>query len=299
MVGDDSDSSTRAAVAVLGVGNMGGAMAARLLELGWTVRVCDLVDSRVRALESLGAIAGATAAEAAAGADAVIVAVVDADQTREVLLGPGGACERLPAGSTVLLCPTLGADDVAVLGTQLQQRGYRVVDAPMSGGPARARDGSMSLMVACAAPAFTANERLLRALSSRLFRVGDRLGDGARTKLVNNLLAGTNLVAACEALALAQAWDLDLSVMLDVIAESSGQSWIGEDRLRRVLADDRAPRAHLGLLAKDTRLAMQAAAAAGFDGPLGARAAAVFAKACAEGLAAEDDSVLFRYLAKK
>ena len=285
-------------VGILGVGNMGGAMAGRLLELGWTVRVCDLVDARVQPLQALGAVACANGAAVADGAGAVIVAVVDAAQTREVLFGAGGVAEGLAAGAAVLLCPTIGADDVVRIGLRLQERGLTVIDAPMSGGPARAREGSMSLTVACSDPVFSAHQPLLQALSSRVFRVGSRLGDGARTKLVNNLLAGTNLVAACEALALAQAWGLDLSVTLDVIEQSSGQSWIGGDRLRRVLAGDAAPRAHLSLLTKDTRLAMEGATSSGFHGPLGAAVASVFARACDDGLAGEDDSVLFRHIAK-
>jgi len=158
----------------------------------------------------------------------------------------------------------------------------------MSGGPVRARDGSMSLMVACPNPVFDAHARALAALSNQVFRLGERVGDGARTKLVNNLLAGINLVGAAEVLALAQAIGLDQGQTLDVIERSSGQSWIG--------SGDLAPRAHMTLLAKDTRLANEAASAAGFQGPLGERAAAVFRMACEHGLAELDDGALLAFL---
>jgi putative dehydrogenase len=102
-----------------------------------------------------------------------------------------------------------------------------------------------------------------------VFRISQRPGDGARTKLVNNLLAGINLVGAAEVLALAARMGLDLGTTLDVIEQSSGQSWIGSDRMRRAIAGDYAPRAHVTLLQKDTRLAMEAATAAGFDWPAG------------------------------
>ena len=123
-----------------------------------------------------------------------------------------------------------------------------------------------------------------------------RMGDAARTKLVNNLLTGINLVGAAEALALARRLGLDPGFTLDVIEQSSGQSWIGSDRMRRAIAGDLAPRAHVTLLEKDTRLAVQAARAAGFAGPLGERAAGVFEQAHAAGMADLDDAALLQLL---
>jgi L-threonate 2-dehydrogenase len=127
-------------------------------------------------------------------------------------------------------------------------------------------------------------------------RISERVGDGARTKLVNNLLAGINLVGAAEALAMAERMGLDVTTTLDVIERSSGQSWIGSDRMRRAVAGDFEPRAHVTLLEKDTRLAVAAAAAAGFEGPLGARAARVFQQAHEAGMAALDDGALLELL---
>ena len=196
----------------------------------------------------------------------------------------------------MLLCPTIAPADVEATAAMLAQRGIHCIDAPMSGGPARAADGSMSLMVACEDAVFDAQQELLRALSSKVFRISARVGDGARTKLVNNLAAGINLVGAAEVMAMAEAMGLDLGATLDVIEQSSGQSWIGSDRMRRALHHDYAPRAHVTLLEKDTALAVAAAKAAGFVGPLGERAAQVFAQAHTAGLAAQDDAALFKLL---
>lgn len=283
-------------VGIVGVGNMGGGMAARLLARGWTVRACDLVPERVAALVPQGAHAAATPAQAAEGAQALIVCVVDAAQAEDVLFGPAGAAAALPPGSAVLLCPTIAPDDVERLAQRLERAGLAAVDAPMSGGPARARDGSMSLMVACADAVFEQQRPLLQALAARLFRVGSRPGDDARTKLVNNLLAGINLAGAAEALALAQRLGLDPARTLDVIEQSSGQSWIASDRMRRAIAGDYAPRAHVTLLQKDTGLALAAARAAGFAGPLGPAAHEVFNRAVRAGLGDLDDAALFRLL---
>lgn len=283
-------------VAVVGVGNMGGAMAANLLVRGWPVHVCDLVPERMRELESFGAVPHEHPASCAIKSIATIVCVVDAAQCEQVLFGPQGLAPAVPAGHAVLLCPTIAPQDTESLAQRLGERGIDVLDAPMSGGPARARTGSMSLMVAGAEAVYQRHRTLLTALASQLFRIGERVGDGARTKLVNNLLAGINLVGAAEALALARTLGLDGARTLDVIEQSSGQSWIGSDRMRRALADDWAPRAHMTLLQKDTHLALQAAAAVGFDGPLGAAASAVFARASAAGLAGLDDAAVLRWI---
>jgi 3-hydroxyisobutyrate dehydrogenase len=285
-------------VSVVGVGNMGGAIAANLLARGLSVQVCDLVPQKVRALEEKGAVALANAAQGAIKSVATVVCVVDDVQTEAVLFGPVGVANTAPAGHAVLLCPTLAPQAVEDFAHRLAARGIQAIDAPMSGGPARALDGSMSLMVACDDAVFAQHRWLLEALSGKLFRIGGRPGDGARTKLVNNLLAGINLVGAAEALALAARLGLDAAHTLDVIEQSSGQSWIGSDRLRRAIAGDYAPRAHVTLLGKDTRLAMDAARAAGFEGPLGAAARDTFARAVAAGLGDRDDAALYRLLSE-
>jgi L-threonate 2-dehydrogenase len=283
-------------VTLIGVGNMGGGMAQRLCALGWAPAVHDLDRFKVESLMPFGALAPVNIAQAAAKSIATIVCVIDATQTRDVLFGAQGIAPLLPPGHVVLLCPTISPQDVESIAVQLALQGVDTVDAPMSGGPVRARDGTMSLMVAGADAAVARVQTLLDAISGKVFRISQQVGDAARTKLVNNLLAGINLVGAAEALALAQRLGLDAGRTLDVIEQSSGQSWIGSDRMRRALAGDVAPRAHMTLLAKDTGLALDAAQAAGFTGPLGAAANTVFAQALRAGLADMDDAALLGFL---
>ncbi|WHZ10481.1 MAG: 2-hydroxy-3-oxopropionate reductase [Burkholderiaceae bacterium] len=288
--------TAREAIGIVGIGNMGGAIALHLLEQGWAVRVRDLVAAKEHTLAAAGAVACASTAELARTSAVLLVCVVDAGQTREVLFGAGGAIEGLRAGQTVVLCPTIAPRDVEDCAARLAASGVAVIDAPMSGGPARARDGTMSLMVACADEVFERQRALLQTVSSRLFRVGPRPGDGARTKLVNNLAAGINLAGAAEVLALASRLGLDVAATLDVIEQSSGQSWIGSDRMRRAIGGDYAPRAHTTLLAKDTRLALETARSAGFEPALGRIASELFRRAVAEGFGEEDDASLFKLL---
>ena len=286
-------------VLIVGVGNMGGGMVANLLSKGWRVLVSDIDAEKVEKWVSKGAVAQVIRAQLAPeliANTATVVCVVDAAQTEDVLFGANGLAHHLPSGHTVILCPTILPQDVESVASRLAERGIHTIDAPMSGGPARAADGTMSLLVACPQAVFSQQAELLNALSSKVFNISEKLGDAARTKLVNNLLAGINLVGAAEALALAGKLGLDLAKTLDVIEQSSGQSWIGSDRMRRALVGDYAARAHVTLLEKDTRLALVCAAAAGFEGPLGAAASSVFAQAHAAGFAELDDAAVFKLL---
>lgn len=291
-----SNVQTTSAVAIIGTGNMGGGMARNLLSRGFSVHVCDLDANKTQALQALGAQVHSSPVTLADVAPLLIVCVVTADEVQDVLLGAQGVATALQRGQTVMLCPTIAPHDVERFAQQLLALGVHTIDAPMSGGPVRATEGTMSLMVACADAVFAQHAPVLQVLSNQLFRISTRVGDGARTKLVNNLLAGINLVGAAEALALAERMGLSAHTTLDVIGQSSGQSWIGMDRMQRALANDWAPRAHMTLLTKDTRLACEAAAAVGFDGPLGRKASSVFAQACEAGLSDVDDGALLQLL---
>jgi len=281
---------------VVGIGNMGLAMAGRLREHGRPVFVRDVRSDREAMAEGDGARVCASPAMVARHCEVVIVAVVDAAQTESVLFGNDGVVAAAAPGACVVLCPTIAPESVESFATRLDAVGIDWIEAPMSGGPARARAGTMSLMVACRDAVFDRHASLLATLADPVFRLGERAGDGARTKLVNNLLAATNLVAAAEALALAERVGLDPARTLAVVERSSGQSWIGGDRMARALAGDTAPRAHTTLLAKDSGLAVAMATASGVAPKLGALAAQAFATAVAQGRGELDDSCLLDLL---
>lgn len=275
---------------------MGAAIAANLIEHGWPVHVCDIDAAKTQPLEHLGAIVHLNPAQTAACVSLLIVCVVDGVQTYEVLFGLQGAASSLQSGHCVMLCPTIAPQDTESFAHRLAKFGVQTLDAPMSGGPARARDGRMSLMLACPDAVFEQHQDLIATLSSQVFRISQQPGDGARTKLINNLLAGINLAGSAEVLALSERMGLNLATTLDVIEQSSGQSWIGSDRMRRALVDDFEPRAHTTLLAKDTKLAISAADSLGFNATLGALTAQVFERALAFGLAGEDDASLIKLM---
>ncbi len=272
---------------------MGAAMARNLLAHGYTVHVHDMDPVQSQQMQDAGAVVHDSPSALAQSATLIIIAVVNSEQVHQVILGLGDA---LTAQHTVMLCPTISPNDLTQLANQIQTLGACVIDAPMSGGPARAQAGTMSLMVACEDAVFNKHAAVLNVLSNKIFRISDKPGDGAKTKLVNNLLAGINLVGAAEVLVLAERMGLSAPTTLDVIAQSSGQSWIGSDRMARALKDDLAPRAHMTLLTKDTRLACDAASSLNCNTPLGQHAAQVFAKACDAGWADLDDAALLQFL---
>ena len=283
-------------VGIIGVGNMGGGVARRLLSQGWAVHVRDVDPAVLAPLQVLGAVVQPTPAALAEAVDRLIVCVVDAHQIDDVLFGAQGAANGVRLGQAVLLCPTISPQDAESLGQRLSALGAEPIDAPMSGGPVRAEQGTMSLMVACPDSVFEAHQDLLQTLANPGFRISERVGDGARTKLVNNLLAGINLAGAAEVLALAERMGLNQATTLNVMERSSGQRWIASDRMRRAIEGDYAPRAHMTLLEKDTRLAVEAAQRVGVTPALGTQASAIFAQASAAGFAKDDDAALLKYL---
>lgn len=280
---------------IIGAGNMGMGMVQRWRSLGGGVHVCDLDRMRQQQARELGCSVHDTPhglAQTLTDDALLVVCVVDGKQSHEVLFGPNGAAAALAPQTTVMLCPTIAPQDTEAMANALAMAKLCCIDAPMSGGPVRAAQGQMSLMVACDDAIWARNQCKLEALANPVFRVSSRPGDGARTKLVNNLLAAINLVGAAEALAMAQRLGLNPQTTWDVIEQSSGQSWIGSDRMRRALAQDFAPRAHMSLLAKDSRLAIEAARDCGFQGPLGPAAAAQFAEAMGRWAQVDDAAML-------
>lgn len=290
-------------VGIVGIGAMGGAMARNLARRGRPPWVCDIDPAAIAAAEAHGMSACPTPAALAARCEVILVVVVDAPQVEEVLFGPDGVAAAAPRADgrrrTVVLCPTIGPADTERFATRLAAAGIEAVDAPISGGPQRAEAGEMSMMVAAPDDVVQRCEPLLRDLAASLYRVGERPGDGARAKLVNNLLAGINLVAGAEAMALGARLGLDRRMLFELIRASSGASWIVGDRMPRSLEADLAPRARTTLLTKDLGLALQMATDAGVEAPMGREALDRFRAAVAAGLGDLDDAALFDFVARR
>lgn len=271
-------------VGVVGVGAMGMGITRALLARGFAVGVRDLVAAREDEARSLGAFVAPDPARLAASVDMVLTVVVDAAQTEDVL-------RRIPPAVPTLMCSTIAPAD-----TERLASGRALLDAPVSGGPLRAREGRLSIMVAGDEAIFERCRRVIDAIAARVFRISGRPGDGSRMKVVNNMLAAANLAAGCEAMVMARMLGLDLGQAAQVIAASSGQSWIFDDRMPRALAGDYAPRAAARVLLKDVGLFVHAARQLGLTAPMAECAREIFHDTVARGHAEEDDAaVLKRY----
>ena len=279
-------------IGFIGIGAMGLAMARNLRGRGRTVWVRDIDPNAEQSAREAGMRVCATPAELAGGCSLVIVVVVDAAQIDSVLFGEDGVAMARP--QAVMLCSTIAPDDTQRFAERLAARGIATIDAPISGGPARALAGTMSMMLAAPEATLAPWRDVIAELAARRFDLGERVGDGARAKLVNNLLAGINLVAGAEALALAGKLGLDPARIFEVICASSGASWVFEDRMARALQDDFEPRAAAHILTKDMTLATALAAAAGHATPLGDAALAKFRETLARGWSELDDAAVIR-----
>ena len=260
------------AVGVIGIGAMGMGVAKTLLRAGFSVRVRDIRPEADAEARAAGAIVCASAAELAAGSAVVISVVVDSAQTDEVVFGRDGAVQELTPDGVFIMCSTVAPDYSESLAARLAARGLAMLDAPISGGPARAHAGTLSMMLAGPAAALTRCATVLEAVADRRFVISARAGDGSRAKIVNNMLAGVNLAAACEAMALGLKLGLEAATLHQVVCASSGGSWMFSDRMPRVLAGDYAPRAALKILTKDLSLLLDAAREAGCPAELAATA---------------------------
>jgi L-threonate 2-dehydrogenase len=284
--------SARPDVGVIGVGAMGGGVVASLCRAGFTTHARDIRPEAMAAAAALGATVHESAATLAGAVDVVVVLVVDAAQVDAVLFGELGAAAALRPHAVVLLASTLDPDDVVAVAAKLAARGLSCVDAPVSGGPRRAAEGTMTMMVAGAAAAMARAEPVLAAIAGKVFRVGTAPGAAAKFKIVNNLLAAVNLAAGAEALALATAAGLDPRMVVEVVNASSGASWMFADRMPRALDGDYAPRAAAKILAKDVGIATSFAARHHVGVPFALAARDTFQRALAAGHGEQDDAIV-------
>lgn len=282
-------------IGVIGIGNMGLPMVKALRRAGFDVVARDLRPEAEAAALAVGARLAASARDLAAQCEMILVVVVDTAQIEDALFreaAPAAAGWR--PDTVVALCSTISPQDAERLAARIEAAGAAALDAPISGGPLRAEAGQLALMLAGEDAVLLRAEPVLAVLSDKCFRISARPGDGARMKLVNNLLAGINLAAGAEVLAMGQRLGLDPQLMLSVIGASSGQSWIVDERMPRAFAGDFAPRAHARILHKDIGLGLAMAAASGCDATFGERALALFAETLERGWGTADDAVLLR-----
>lgn len=294
-------------VAFLGLGAMGRPMALNLARGGYLVHGFDVVPAAVARFardalglpsDSGGAVAFDSHAGPAAAADdagALVLMVVNARQAETVLFEQG-ALAALRPGALVVLMATCAPPAVEAIAARVAASGRHLVDAPVSGGVVGAEAASLTIMAAADDDTFARAEPMLRAMGSRLFRVGSRPGQGAMVKTINQLLCGVHIAAGAEALALAAKAGLDGAQLIEIFAGSAAASWMLADRGPRMMEQDPVVKSAVDIFVKDLGIVLEAGEAAKAATPMAALARQLFLAASAQGRGMADDSQVVRVL---
>jgi 3-hydroxyisobutyrate dehydrogenase len=272
-------------------------IAGSLLRAGFPVTGCDMSEAALARFGGLGGQPAQTPALAAQDADVLICVVVNATQTQMVLFGPDGAAAKMAPGAVILSCATMAPDAARSFAAQAQSMGLMYLDAPISGGAARAASGEMTVMASGAPAAFAKARPVLNAIAAKVYELGDTAGTGAAFKIVNQLLAGVHIAAACEAMTFAAAMGLDLPKVYEVITASAGNSWMFENRVPHILDGDYAPRSAIDIFTKDLGIVTDIGRDLKFPTPVAATAMQMFVMTAAAGMGRDDDASVARMLA--
>lgn len=284
-------------IAFIGLGNMGGGMAANLVKAGHDVRAFDLSEAALTAARGAGCSTFATAKEACTGAEAVVSmlpngAIVKAVYWDDVI-------GHAPEGAILIDCSTIDVATAREVIAVTQAHGYQMVDAPVSGGIAAANGGTLTFMVGGSAEAFARAQPILAAMGKAVIHAGDA-GNGQAAKICNNMLLAIHMIGTCEAFAMAEKLGLDAQTFFDISSVSSGQNWSMTSYcpvpgVGPVTPADNGYQGGFaaGLMLKDLKLAMEAAQAAGAKVELGDHARAIY-EAFAKDNAGTDFSGIIR-----
>jgi 3-hydroxyisobutyrate dehydrogenase len=287
-------------IAFIGLGNMGGGMAANLVKAGHEVHAFDLsADAATRAQDN-GCTVFPTVREAVAGVDAVVSMlpngrIVESVYTADVI-------GHAPSGALLLDCSTIDVDTARKVASAAEVAGYEMVDAPVSGGIAAANGGTLTFMVGGPDAAFARAEPILAAMGKAVIHAGAS-GAGQAAKICNNMLLGASMVATCETFRLAEKLGLDLQTFYDISSKASGQNWSMTSYcpVPGVGPQSPADNGYQGgfasaLMLKDLRLAMEAAQSVGAQVPMGEKAEALYASLAEAGEGGRDFSYIIKTL---
>jgi 3-hydroxyisobutyrate dehydrogenase len=281
-------------VGLAGLGAMGMGMATSLRRAGYEVHVFDIRRDVAETFAAGGGVACDSPAAMAAACEVVTSVVVNAAQTEALLFGEAGAITTMRPGSVFVMCSTVDPNWSIMLEQRLAEKGILYLDAPMSGGAARAAKGEITMMTSGQPDAYAKAAGILDAVAAKVYRLGTAAGNGSKMKIINQLLAGVHIAAAAEAMALGLREGLDPSAIYDVITHSAGNSWMFENRIAHVLAADYTPLSAVDIFVKDLGLVLDTARASKFPLPLASTAHQMFLQASSSGFGREDDSAVIK-----
>ena len=281
-------------IGLIGLGAMGAGMASSLRRAGYNVHVYDIRPEAVSAFTADGGVACDSAESVADACPIVISVLVNADQTEQLLFGAGGIAARMQPDSTFVMCSTVDPNWSVNLEQRLEAMGIGYLDAPISGGAAKAASGEMTMMTAGKPAVYARLNGVLEAMAAKVYRLGDQAGNGSKVKIINQLLAGVHIAAAAEAMALGLREGVAADDLYEVITHSAGNSWMFENRMAHVLKGDYTPLSAVDIFVKDLGLVLDTARATKFPLPLSATAHQMFMQASTSGFGREDDAAVIK-----
>ena len=287
-------------IAFIGLGNMGGGMAANLVKAGHEVRAFDLSDDAASRARDNGAQTYGSIREAVAGVEAVVTMLPNGAIVKQVYASD--VIGHAPITALLLECSTIDVASAREVADAATKAGYEMVDAPVSGGIAAANGGTLTFMVGGSDAAFARSEPILAQMGKAVIHAG-AAGSGQAAKICNNMILGATMIATCEAFQLADKLGLDGQVFFDIASKASGQSWSMTSYcpVPGVGPQTPADNGYQGgfataLMLKDLKLAMAAAADAGAKVPMGARAEELYAEFADAGNGGLDFSAIIKTL---
>jgi 3-hydroxyisobutyrate dehydrogenase len=295
-----------ATVGFIGLGNMGGPMAANLVKAGHTVTGYDLNPASLEALAKAGGKVANSAADAVKGASVVITMLPAGEHVRDVYLNQGGLIDvTKDTGPLLIDCSTIDVDTARTVTATAETAGLAMLDAPVSGGTAGARNGTLTFMVGGSDDAFTRGKSVLEAMGKNIFHAGGP-GAGQAVKICNNMMLAINMVGVSEGFLLAQKLGLDWDKLHQICATATANSWALSNYCPAPGPVPAAPSNHdyapgfaAALMVKDVKLSQAAAEATGTPTPLAAKALSFYQQVVDQGDGGKDFSVVFRWLAQQ
>jgi 3-hydroxyisobutyrate dehydrogenase len=295
-----------ATVGFIGLGNMGGPMAANLVKAGHTVTGFDLNPAVLDALAKAGGKIASSAAEAVAGASVVITMLPAGEHVRHVYLNQGGLIDvTKDAGPLLIDCSTIDVESARTVTATAETAGLAMLDAPVSGGTAGAQNGTLTFMVGGTEEAFTRGKSVLEAMGKNIFHAGGP-GAGQAVKICNNMMLAINMVGVSEGFLLAEKLGLDWNKLHEICATATANSWALSNYCpapgpvpAAPSNRDYAPGFAAALMVKDVKLSQAAAEATGSPTPLAAKALSFYQQVVDQGDGGKDFSVVFRWLAQQ
>ena len=291
-----------AVIGFIGLGNMGGPMAANLVKAGHDVRGFDLSEASLKTFTDAGGTAAVSSVEAASGADVVVTMLPAGQHVRSVYMDDGGLIATCEPGTLMIDCSTIDVPTAREVIAAAEAAGHMMLDAPVSGGVAGAAAGTLTFMCGGSAEAFAKAKPFLDVMGKNVFHAGGP-GNGQAAKVCNNMLLGISMIGTAEAFNLAEALGLDAQTFYDISSTASGQCWSMTSYCpapgpvpTSPANNDYKPGFAAAMMIKDLALAAEAAGGANANTPMGQRALELYKEFTSAGGASTDFSGIIRYL---